>query len=1078
MPKIYTSKLKEVRDSEREYCRQRRIKAAKELRRAKRGKGTAAYADLLKDGKRPPVGLAFSGGGIRSATFNLGLVQALSKLGILPWVDYLTSVSGGGFTAACLTSLLSHEEKRVILPKVRAGMEKEKEEEESMTMLGELWKRLVPGKAHEEKSKRNIYRYYPLNTQWERFPLNPGLQVFDGQGVAYGDKKGTMDIEDGMTFDFERKDLPLRPSDETDRNKQLEHLRNMGNYLIPRVGILTLDAMRAIGAFLLRVVYTLLIFVFAMTVLAAVHYAISAAFTPELPGAFQWDGKTPSLFTLIFAAVERGSLQAETPWGTYLNVFLSGAGFSLLMIFIASFFYHRDVTTENRYRVWKSPSKSGKVTTYAWILVRGVMAIAFFSTALLAWLTGRLWYAQFANLASAQSGFYWTMAGLFAVYLLAALYFIFFHAERETWAEQGLPEQEWINKLVVSLAGLLTLWSMTLILASLRIGETFEANKLRIYWIWMPALFLFGGGWGLIIFQYLHDFPILKELISHRVQAPRNLKYDEQAVSVFARMTLRFAFRLGGKGEPIDESNIRFSKGIKPYRYNIWSSADFRSLYWTMQGLFFYGTLGILLIGAVLTPHYFVVPQAAETQTYVSLSLAILSGAWSSYLASRKSDGGDSWLAKILALPAGIRQMVLALLVFIFSLSVLFLIQIALDALAGGMSLPFSAFHWEVLAAAGGAFALLVLLGQVNANYLSAHYFFRDRIADAFLRTEVDDLRTGSVYYPRDDRDRLVSHIIRNDCSAPYHIVVTALNLAGSWFLQFKDRKSQPFIFSREYCGSEITGYVQTWAYRGNSSKYSQAIALSGAAVSSALGYYTFFAQAFVTTLFNLRLGLWMDNPNRYAGEKRPPHLENRVSWLPYLWDEARGRISERGELINLTDGGHTDDNIGLYPLFQRRCRVIIAGDASQDPKGECQPLMAVLRQVKIDFGIEVEINVEDLKPEEYDTEKKTASESKSHFAIGTITYPPTKDDPKPEKGWLIYLKPAIVKGDPAPLLKFWQRNQMDFPHPSTADQFFDEEQFENQRLLGEYTVLSAWKEIKALKDFLPRNHAAVFKSG
>lgn len=1077
MSEVYTPELKGIRGTEEEYCRQRRIKAAKELRRTKRGKKIAAYAARLADGKRPPVGLAFSGGGIRSATFNLGVVQALSKLGILSWVDYLTSVSGGGFTASCLTSLLSHEEKRVILPKVKAGMEK-KEEEESPTMLGQLWKRLMPEKAREEKSKRDIYRYYPLTTQWERFPLNPDLQVFDGEGVAYGGKKGPMTIEDGMAFDFEKNDLPLRQSSETDRNKQLEHLRNMGNYLIPRTGFFTLDVMRAIGAFLLRVAYTLLIFLFAMTVLAAIHYAIAAAFTPELPGAFQWDGKTPSLFTLVLASVDRTSLQYGIPWGTYLNVFLSGAGFSLLMIFIASFLYRRDVTTENRYRVWKSPGKSGKVTTYTWVLARGVMMIAFLSTAALAWLTGRLWYAQYANLAAAQSGFYWTTAGLFSVCLLAALYFIFFYAGKETWAQQGLPEQDWINKLVVYLAALLTLWSMTYILASLRIGEAFDENKLRIYWIWMPALFLFGGGWGLIVFQYFHDFPVLKWLITHRVQAPGNLRYDEKSVNVFTRAALRFALRLARKGDPIDKSNIRYSKGIRPYSFNIWSSADFRSIYWTMQGFFFYGTLGILLIGAVLIPHYFVTRQAAETQTYVSLSLAILSGAWSSYLASRKSNGGESWLGKVLSLPAGIRQIVLALLVFVFTLSVLFLIQIALDALAAGMGFPHSAFHWETFAAAGGAFVLLLLLGRVNANYLSAHYFFRDRVADAFLRTEMDDLKTGGVHFPRDDRDRLMSHIIRNDCSAPYHIVVTALNLAGSWFLQFKDRKSQPFIFSRDYCGSEITGYVQTWAYRGNSSKYSQMIALSGAAVSSALGYYTFFAQAFVTTLFNLRLGLWLDNPYRYKGEEHPRALEDTVSWLPYLWDEARGRISERGELVNLTDGGHTDDNIGLYPLFQRRCRVIIAGDASQDPKGECEPLMAVIRQVKIDLGIEVEINVEDLKPETYDTEKKTASESKSHFAIGTITYPPTKDNPKPEKGWLIYLKPAIVAGDPAPLLKFWERNKMDFPHPSTADQFFDEEQFENQRLLGEHTVASAWKEIKALKNFLPQDHAAFFKSG
>ena len=43
------------------------------------------------------VGLAFSGGGIRSATTNLGVAQALSRMGILRLVDYLSTVSGGGY---------------------------------------------------------------------------------------------------------------------------------------------------------------------------------------------------------------------------------------------------------------------------------------------------------------------------------------------------------------------------------------------------------------------------------------------------------------------------------------------------------------------------------------------------------------------------------------------------------------------------------------------------------------------------------------------------------------------------------------------------------------------------------------------------------------------------------------------------------------------------------------------------------------------------------------------------------------------------------------------------------------------
>jgi hypothetical protein len=49
------------------------------------------------------VGLGLSGGGIRSATFNMGVLQSLARVGILSKVDYLSSVSGGGYIASWLS---------------------------------------------------------------------------------------------------------------------------------------------------------------------------------------------------------------------------------------------------------------------------------------------------------------------------------------------------------------------------------------------------------------------------------------------------------------------------------------------------------------------------------------------------------------------------------------------------------------------------------------------------------------------------------------------------------------------------------------------------------------------------------------------------------------------------------------------------------------------------------------------------------------------------------------------------------------------------------------------------------------
>jgi hypothetical protein len=47
-------------------------------------------------------GVAFSGGGIRSATFCLGILQKLSHFGLLRTADYLSTVSGGGYAGAWL----------------------------------------------------------------------------------------------------------------------------------------------------------------------------------------------------------------------------------------------------------------------------------------------------------------------------------------------------------------------------------------------------------------------------------------------------------------------------------------------------------------------------------------------------------------------------------------------------------------------------------------------------------------------------------------------------------------------------------------------------------------------------------------------------------------------------------------------------------------------------------------------------------------------------------------------------------------------------------------------------------------
>jgi hypothetical protein len=57
--------------------------------------------------------LCFSGGGIRSATFGLGLIQGLARHSLLGQLDYLSTVSGGGYLGSWLTGWIYRERLRL-----------------------------------------------------------------------------------------------------------------------------------------------------------------------------------------------------------------------------------------------------------------------------------------------------------------------------------------------------------------------------------------------------------------------------------------------------------------------------------------------------------------------------------------------------------------------------------------------------------------------------------------------------------------------------------------------------------------------------------------------------------------------------------------------------------------------------------------------------------------------------------------------------------------------------------------------------------------------------------------------------
>jgi hypothetical protein len=69
--------------------------------------GVVAGEAYGSTGQFDTAGLALSGGGIRSAAFCLGALQALAEHKVIAQIDYLSTVSGGGYIGTATSSAMS-----------------------------------------------------------------------------------------------------------------------------------------------------------------------------------------------------------------------------------------------------------------------------------------------------------------------------------------------------------------------------------------------------------------------------------------------------------------------------------------------------------------------------------------------------------------------------------------------------------------------------------------------------------------------------------------------------------------------------------------------------------------------------------------------------------------------------------------------------------------------------------------------------------------------------------------------------------------------------------------------------------
>lgn len=162
--------------------------------------------------------LCFSGGGIRSATFGLGIVQALARHKLLDKFDYLSTVSGGGYLGSWLSAWVLRE-------KLSCGVP-------------------VQIKTSDANGEDVIEGESP---GFERTRLESTTKM-QNLGIEQVQKK----INCG----------PINsPSDPNPEPEQLQHLREFSNYMSPRVGLLSADTWTLLAIYVRNLFLNLTIFI-------------------------------------------------------------------------------------------------------------------------------------------------------------------------------------------------------------------------------------------------------------------------------------------------------------------------------------------------------------------------------------------------------------------------------------------------------------------------------------------------------------------------------------------------------------------------------------------------------------------------------------------------------------------------------------------------------------------------------------------------------------------------------------------------------------------------------------------------
>lgn len=320
---------------------------------------------------------------------------------------------------------------------------------------------------------------------------------------------------------------------------------------------------------------------------------------------------------------------------------------------------------------------------------------------------------------------------------------------------------------------------------------------------------------------------------------------------------------------------------------------------------------------------------------------------------------------------------------------------------------------------AGSTLFFLFCGALIDFNYTSLHGYYQSRLQRAFL-----------VRYPPEEdgaehRDLPLAAMKNVEEGEPYHILSGAVETVHGRRLE---RRLTAFQFAQQYCGSMELGFAKTEEYCDGRMSLADAMSISGAAVNPMRVENLLVKILLVVT--NFRLGQWLPHPVRGPARCFVPFFRIASALMQY-------RPTNQERFIFVFDGGFYE-NLGIDILLERRCRLIVASDVGADEKIELADLARLYRLCQ-DKGIRI-INLENDNP--ITMECILDAVKKRNFAICRILYPGGGE------GLLFHVKSFLVP--PATLdLAQYKIMHDQFPHDATTNQFFDEVQFKCYQQLG-----------------------------